>query len=711
MIRVYDKNESYFLSNGLGIITEAIMLTVYEELNGRYDIELEVTNTEKHINNLKDDNILKINVLNKTDQLFRIKVINKGIKTTRYIAYHITYDLNNNFVTDVAPINKTCQGAMQWVLDSAVDNNKFIPFSDIEDTNSARYVRNTLAQALLGLENSIINLWGGELYRDNYNIKIMKNIGSDRGYKISYGKNLREIKWNIDITQIITKIMPQGADELLLPELFVESNLIETYPTPVIRKIEFSQIKINEEPSENEIEITREQAEEMLRVESNKMFENGVDKPVVTVEIDIIELSKTEEYKEKYKALEKIYLGDYVTAIISNEIKVKLQVIAITYNSLNERIESVMLGQKTTNYFEDNNTVVDKKIENITEYTIPNTLKEAKDTATTLIQNAMGGYIYKTNSELYIMDKDNIYEAQKVWRWNINGLGYSSTGVYGEYGIAITADGKIVADFITVGKLAGNIIDTNSVSVNSISEEAKNNMVSESGLENLVKNSSGYNSYKFWNITGSNPTIINDNDTVENTVAEKGFNITTTVIKQDISVMRNKKYTLSFKLKKGTGTSTIKIIQSDADEIIFTAGINEQINEWESIGYTFTSSSNTITLYIQNQSSYMSIADIMIASGGYPKIWTSAKGEIYSNSTLIDGNGIEISNTGAGNKFIANNEKVGVYRVNEKIFNVENETVEVKNLYFNPSNIGSTLRLGKIHQIIRSDGVDFTFVK
>ena len=711
MIRIYDKNEINFISNGLGIITGAIMLTVYEELNGRYDIELEVVNTEKHISSLKEDNIIKTNVLNKEDQLFRIKVINKGIKTTRYIAYHITYDLNNNFVTDVAPVNKTCQGAMQWVLDRAIENNKFIPFSDIESINSARYVRKNLIEILLGVENSIINIWGGELYRDNYNVKIMQNIGADRGYKISYGKNLREIKWNIDITQIITKIMPQGADELLLPELFVESSIIENYPTPIIRKIEFSQIKINENPADNEVLVTRQQAEEMLRAEANKMFDAGVDRPIVTVEIDMIELSKTEEYKERYKALETIYLGDYVTAIISSNIQVKLQVIAITYNSLSERIEGITLGQKTTNYFEDTATVVDKEIEDIKQYEIPNTLKEAKDTATTLIQNAMGGYVYKTNSELYIMDKDNIYEAQKVWRWNISGLGYSSTGIYGEYKTAITADGKIVADFITVGKLAGNIIDSNSVSVNAISEEAKNNMISESGLENLIKNSSGYNSYRLWNLTGINPTIINDNDTIENTVAERGFHITTTIMKQDISVMKNEKYTLSLKLKKGTGTSTVKIIQSDADEIIFTAGINEQIDNWKNINYTFISTSNAITLYIQNQNSFMSIADIMLASGGYPKIWTSAKGEIYSNSTLIDGNGIEISNTGTGNKFIANNEKVGVYRADDKIFNVNNETVEVKNLYFNPNNIGSTLKLGKIHQIIRSDGVDFTFVK
>ena len=57
------------------------------------------------------------------------------------------------------------------------------------------------------------------------------------------------------------------------------------------------------------------------------------------------------------------------------------------------------------------------------------------------------------------MDNDNPSQAQKVWRWNINGLGYSSTGIGGPYGIAMTADGQIVADFITTGKLNANLIE------------------------------------------------------------------------------------------------------------------------------------------------------------------------------------------------------------------------------------------------------------
>ena len=53
--------------------------------------------------------------------------------------------------------------------------------------------------------------------------------------------------------------------------------------------------------------------------------------------------------------------------------------------------------------------------------------------------------------ELLILDQPSIEDAVNVWRWNVEGLGFSSNGYNGPYETAITADGQIVADFITSG--------------------------------------------------------------------------------------------------------------------------------------------------------------------------------------------------------------------------------------------------------------------
>ena len=90
----------------------------------------------------------------------------------------------------------------------------------------------------------------------------------------------------------------------------------------------------------------------------------------------------------------------------------------------------------------------------------------AVDAATKLITGAKGGNVRFVNDgngkpiELLIMDTDDIATAQKVWRFNIGGFGFSSNGYNGTYATAITQDGHIVADFMDVGTLSAVLIQS-----------------------------------------------------------------------------------------------------------------------------------------------------------------------------------------------------------------------------------------------------------
>lgn len=87
-------------------------------------------------------------------------------------------------------------------------------------------------------------------------------------------------------------------------------------------------------------------------------------------------------------------------------------------------------------------------------------IKIAIEDATSSILNGDAGYvILDTNPDgtiyqILIMNTDSKETATQVWRWNLGGLGYSSTGVNGPYSTAITQDGQIVADFITAGGMS-----------------------------------------------------------------------------------------------------------------------------------------------------------------------------------------------------------------------------------------------------------------
>ncbi len=101
---------------------------------------------------------------------------------------------------------------------------------------------------------------------------------------------------------------------------------------------------------------------------------------------------------------------------------------------------------------------------------LPSLMTSAINSATKLITGQSGGYVVLRGDdtgqpyELLVMDAPKIEDAVNIWRWNVGGLGFSSHGYNGPYETAITADGAIVADFITSGTLIANIIKAGTLS-------------------------------------------------------------------------------------------------------------------------------------------------------------------------------------------------------------------------------------------------------
>lgn len=78
-----------------------------------------------------------------------------------------------------------------------------------------------------------------------------------------------------------------------------------------------------------------------------------------------------------------------------------------------------------------------------------NILQQARKEATDLTNAGINGFVVVNKNEILIMDTADKNNATKVWRWNVNGLGFSSTGYYGEYNTALTMDGKLVLNELT----------------------------------------------------------------------------------------------------------------------------------------------------------------------------------------------------------------------------------------------------------------------
>lgn len=484
-MNIYLETELNFNNNGLGFLTDCLDALVTEELNGDYSLTFTYPINSSMSKYLISGNIVKCNVGNSNYQLFRIIFTDKNFSTITVTAKHIFYDLLTNFIEDSSPMNLDPSSLCSWILNRTTYKNKFSAFSDISKTASARYVRKNPVECILGdIENSIINIFNAEIERDNFLIKLLKRRGSNNHVKLVFAKNITSINISTDITSIYTKIMPIGYDGLLLPEKYVDSPLINNYPTPKIIKYKFSDIRYD--PEDENSYHTLDDAYNALRKATNDLYDSGIDKPSVNIKIDWLELSKTKEYSQ-YSVLESINLGDTIYAEIFG-LNYETRVIKTQYNPLLDRIVNFEIGTPKASF---QNTInnISSSIDNVN---VDDILKQAKDNATNLLTSAMGGYVYKTNNELFIMDTNTPETCKKVWRWNLNGLGYSSTGINGSYETAITQDGHIVADFIGAGKINTNLIEGYNSLVQSVKDVVDVSLsASGVGNANIINSSKG----------------------------------------------------------------------------------------------------------------------------------------------------------------------------------------------------------------------------
>ena len=348
-MNIYLSNETSFDNNGLGFLTDCISAKVEESLNGDYTLNITYALNGKLSEYLVENNIIKCNVGNNNYQLFRIARITKDFDEIEVYALHISYDLLLNILVDTYPQNLTCQAFGNWLLEHTQYENDFTFVSDINNSASARYVRRNPIEAIMGdLENSMINLFGGEVERDNFTFKLLQSRGSNNHVKLMLGKNITEIKTKVDITSLYTRIMPVGFDGLVLPEKFIDSPLLYNYPTPRIIKVNFSDIKYDPESEEEGVYTNIQDAYEALRNAANNLFTLGIDKPAISIKIDWLELSQTEQYKTLYSALERVNLGDTITANILG-LDYTTKCTKTTYNVLTDSIDKFEIGtiQKT----------------------------------------------------------------------------------------------------------------------------------------------------------------------------------------------------------------------------------------------------------------------------------------------------------------------------------------------------------------------------
>ena len=216
------------------------------------------------------------------------------------------YDAAKEVFIDVLSVT----GNGQQVLDAILQGqNQYHATSDITRTAQIECSGTNFIEAVQGdAETSFVNQFGGEVFYDNYKMTVNEKIGSDKGARAEFGFNCKEIEEDIDMSDVVTRIIPVAYNGYTLEgeTPWVDSPYIGNYPIVYKKKMEFKDVKLKEDAGEDEqgFETLAELREELIRL-CKEQFQQGVDKPKCNYSCDMYALEKTEEYKH-VKGLEMI---------------------------------------------------------------------------------------------------------------------------------------------------------------------------------------------------------------------------------------------------------------------------------------------------------------------------------------------------------------------------------------------------------------------
>ncbi|HEX3018552.1 MAG TPA: phage tail spike protein [Caproicibacter sp.] len=448
MIRLYDRKATDFSTNGIKVL-QPISCIVIEEVNGDYSLTITMPMWDTSIQN---ESIISAPTPKNGNQLFRVyKPLIDAVGNNVYKARHIFYDLLDSFIEDS---QLSCDG--QTAVNSILSGTGFAGESDITTSYATHYQMIDPVGALLGgksnSSNGFINLWGGEIERDNLTVRMKRHIGKDRNVSIRYRKNLTGLTIETDSSNVATRIYPTGraADGqtlLVLPEKYVDSPYLNAYVHPKILHYDYSDIKVGDD-------MTQDAACAALRTAAQGEFAKGADKPTLTAKVEFVPLETTEEYKN-IAVLEKVYLGD--TIHVYHEplgISLDSEVTKYEYDCLTERYNSVELGTPSQ-MIGASGSAVDQAIQKAKEdaKTTAKDYSAAVQQLNNLMANALGFYSTVVpqpdgSKIFYLHNKPKLADSNIIWKLSVDGLAWTTDGHTWQNGI--TADGNLVIKTISV---------------------------------------------------------------------------------------------------------------------------------------------------------------------------------------------------------------------------------------------------------------------
>lgn len=460
---LFPSGATTFETQGLGSIIDAISCNVHEVLNGEYELEMQYPITGLQYNNLQNRRIIYSKHDPYSDpQPFRIYRITRPMNGIISIyARHVSYDLAG-IPVGVFDANNA-QSAMQGMKNNSLVANPFL-FETTMPTvaNFSCQYPQPCRNLLGGQEGSILDVYGGEYEWDKWTVHLQSRRGLDNGVRITYGKNLIDIEQDENISNLKTGIVPYWINSENGEVIYSSPQIIQApgeFNFSSVVPVDFGD-KFESQPTPEQLADAGQQY-----VTNNKI---GV--PAVSIDLSFAQLEQYSLY-ESTEALERVRIGDTVYVFFAQlGINVSSRIVETNYDPILNRYNSVSVGSVRANIA---GTIADQQqqIDDLTQNpTMSSAFKKAVSSLTQTILGAKGGSVRFLDTDgdgepdtLYIADDPDPSKALKVWRFNYEGWGASENGYNGPFEIGATLNDGIVANFITVGVLNGDLIQTGTI--------------------------------------------------------------------------------------------------------------------------------------------------------------------------------------------------------------------------------------------------------
>ncbi len=346
----------------------------------------------------------------------------------------------------------------------------------VTDSNDSLYRYTNYENTMTAIKEKLLERLDGYLVIRHVNgvryIDYLEEMPDTCSQTIEFGQNLLDYASNIDATDIATRLIPLGA------------KLEESQFTAIDERVTIKSVnggldyiqaedavtaygivtKVQTWDDVNDPSILKTKGQdylESIQWENMTLNVTAVDLHSFDVNVEAINIGDKILVVSKPHGLKKYFPVKKMDIDLSNPANNKFQ-LGTSYD--------VSISSKSNS--------VGQTAEQAKNLPVSTWLQSAKENASALIKAATNGYIVLhmsesgTPDELLIMDTPDINTATKVWRWNVNGLGYSNTGYNGTYGLAMTMDGSIVADMITTGTMYADRVKGGTFSVGGNNNES-----------------------------------------------------------------------------------------------------------------------------------------------------------------------------------------------------------------------------------------------